>query len=84
MTNKKEYRQVMVETMLVESLTNNEARFSYLFSNDMSLQEVATVARAMKLLIDNALDQAVQKIIDNQAAIPPPPTNGSFFDPSMN
>ena len=77
----------MIETMLIESLVNNEARFAHLLSSGFTLQEVVTVSRAMQLLIDKALEQAVQKILDVQEEPPlplPPPTTGSFFDPSMN
>lgn len=84
--DKKEYKQAMIETMLIESLTNNEARFSHLLSSGFTLQEVVTVSRAMKLLIDKSLEQVVQKILDKQEPVmqqPPHPT-GSFFDPSMN
>lgn len=81
-----DYRKAMIETMLVESLTNNEARFAHLLSSGFTLQEVVTVSRAMRLLIDKALEQVVQKILDVQEETPPPspPTTGSFFDPSMN
>lgn len=85
MLGDKTYKEIMIETLLVESLTSNEARFNHLLSSGFTLQEVVTVSRAMRLLIDKALEQTVQKILDVQEETPsPPPTTGSFFDPSMN
>lgn len=84
----KTYKKAMVETMMVETFNSSEARFNHLLSCDMSLEEVVTVSRAMKLLIDKSLEQSIQKIIDKQEPVPPtptpPPTPDSLFDPSMN
>lgn len=80
----KSYREVMVETLLVETLNNNVARFDHLLSSGLSLQDMVMVSRAMRLLVDKALEQSVQKVIDIAEPMPPPPTHGFPFDPSMN
>lgn len=87
--NKEDYRKVMVEVMLVESLTTNATRFDLLLKSGFSLAEVVSVSRAMKSLVDKGLEQVVQRLLDKQEEPPPspppsPPTTSSFFDPSMN
>ncbi len=66
MMDNKIYKEVMVETMMVETLMSHEARFNHLLSSGLPLQEVVTLSRAMKLLVDKALDQVVQQLLDSQ------------------
>ena len=82
------YREMMVETMLVETLNNNVTRFDHLLRGGMCLGEIVTMARAMRLLVDKALEQSIQKVIDSQEPVPPTvaqqPDYDFPFDPNMN
>lgn len=62
----KTYKDILLETMLVDTLVAQEGRFNHLLASGMPLQEVVALSRATKEVIDKALNQVVQRLLDDQ------------------